>query len=343
MRYRSHLLVTVVVGLVFCLGAAAAKERSQTVAVFPFKVLNKDPRAAHLGEGASEHIITHLVQSNAIDIVEEAQLDKAIRRLANAQTGVFEESNALQLGKMVNARFVIIGTVELFGYQVAINSRLLEVETGKLIIAESIHGNVDSIFELYEKLAARLKESLIHHLSMLVTSSAVAERGGNSDTVNIIELISRGEKLDPAYGGKDLKGANMAYRQAVLRDPNSAAARRRLASTFIMMERFDEAKYNLDKAIAMEPNNAWAQSRLGYCLHRLGQESDALVAYSKSLEINPNDVEARAWYASSLLKLGNYDDARANFAEVLKRDPKNTVAQRGMRFIDQAVTQANKK
>ena len=50
---------------------AAQAKPDQTVAVFPFKVLNKDPRAMHLGEGASEHIITHLVQSKTIEVVED--------------------------------------------------------------------------------------------------------------------------------------------------------------------------------------------------------------------------------------------------------------------------------
>jgi TolB-like protein len=329
---------------VLVLGTSAqardVKDSRQTVAVFPFKVLNKDPRAAHLGEGASEHIITHLVQSGAVEIVEEAQLDKAIKRLAKGQTGIFEEKNALELGRMVNARYVIVGTVQLFGYQVAINSRLLEVETSKLVIAESIHGKYTDIFALYEKLANRLKDSLINHLSMLVTSSAVAARGGDTNAVNIVELLAKAEKLDPAYGGKDLKGANMIYRQAVLRDPESAQARRRLAGTFLAMERYDEAKYNLEKAVEVEPNHAWAQAYLGYCMHKQEDEGSALVHYSKALEQNPNDTQTRAWMAGSLLKLGRADEAREQFKLVLAREPGNEVAKRGLRIADQALSQA---
>lgn len=340
MKTARFFAVACVIGLASHASAAAARDSRQTVAVFPFKVLNKDPRAAHLGEGASEHIITHLVQSGAVEIVEEAQLDKAIKRMAKGQTGFFEEKNALELGRMVNARYVIVGTVQLFGYQVAINSRLLEVETSKLVIAESIHGKYTDIFALYEKLATRLKDSLINHLSMMVTSSAVAERGGNTDAVNIVELLAKAEKLDPAYGGKDLKGANMIYRQAVLRDPESAQARRRLAGTFIAMERYDEAKYNLEKAVEVEPNHAWAQAYLGYCLHKQEDEATALVHYSKALDQNPNDTQTRAWMAGSLLKLGRPEEAREQFKLVLAKDPKNEVAQRGLRIADQAAAQA---
>ncbi|MFH1809107.1 MAG: FlgO family outer membrane protein [Pseudomonadota bacterium] len=342
MKTQGFLGLGLILGLAWSSDASAAASQRQPVAVFPFKVLNKDPRAAHLGEGASEHIITHLVQSGAVEIVEEAQLDKAIKRLAKGQTGFFEEKNALELGRMVNARYVIVGTVQLFGYQVAINSRLLEVETSKLVIAESIHGKYTDIFTLYEKLATRLKDSLINHLSMLVTSSAVAARGGDTNAVNIVELLAKGEKLDPAYGGKDLKGANMIYRQAVLRDPDSAAARRRLAGTFLSMERYDEAKFNLEKAVEVEPKHAWAQAYLGYCLHKQDDEAGALVHYSKALETNPNDMQTRAWMAGSLLKLGRAEEAREEFKLVLARDPSNDVARRGLRIAEQSMSQARK-
>ena len=339
-RSWNFLFLSLFMMLPLRLGADEVK--AQNVAVFPFKVLNKDPRAAHLGEGASEHIITHLVQSNAVEIVEEAQLGKAMKRLARGQTGLFDERRALKLGRMVDARYVIIGTVQLFGYQVAINARLLEVETGKLIIAESIHGKYTEIFSLYEKLAKRLKDSLINHLSLLVTSSQVAKRGGDTDAINTLELIARGEKLDPTYGGKDVKGANMAYRQAVLRDPENAAARRRLAGTFIQLKRFEEARFNLEKAIEVEPDHPWAQGHLGYCLHKLGDEADALVHYSKALELQPGDVQTRAWLAGSLLKLGNADEAREHFKEVLRLDPNHEIAKRGMRHADQALRRADK-
>ena len=134
----------------------------------------------------------------------------------------------------------------------------------------------------------------------------------------------------------------MAYRQAVLRDPSNAAARRRLAGTFIALERYDEARYNLDKALQSEPGHGWAQAHMGYCLHKLGEENKALVHYQRAVEIAPQDTKYKTWLAASLLKLGNAGEAQRHFKEVLAKEPGNKTARRGLRFAEQTLRQARK-
>ena len=130
-----------VVALVLALPVAAQKTadknkgRAPVVAIFPFKVLNQDPKLVHLGEGAAEAVINKVVNDKALRIVEESQLDKAVNTLARNQNGMFEEESYLEIGKMVDARFIVIGSVQVVENQVAVTARLLEVETRQLLTA----------------------------------------------------------------------------------------------------------------------------------------------------------------------------------------------------------------
>src|SRR5687768_10105762 len=94
-------------------------QREPVVAIFPFKVLNPEPKFQHFGEGASEAIINIVVRDKSLKIVEESQLDKAIGSMARNQTGLFEEDSALAVGQMVDARYIIIGSVDVLADQIA--------------------------------------------------------------------------------------------------------------------------------------------------------------------------------------------------------------------------------
>ena len=345
---------------------AQAKEK-RTLAVFPFKVLNKDPRAMHLGEGASEHIITHLVQSKTIEVVEESQLDKALKQVAKGQSGMFEESSAIELGRMVNAKYIIIGTVQLFGFEASLNARLLDVTTAKLVMATSVQGKWQNIFDLYERLAVKVTNSLRQELGYKMISDAtpapaqapkvqdkaapaqvtqkaapkVAPKIKNGD-VSEPSLVEQGEKFDPAFGGHNLIKATKLYRRAVLSNAQDPHARRRLASTLMAMQRWDEARYNLQKSLALDPQNAWAEQQLGYCLHKLDREAEAVDHYKKVLVMKPHDPKTLSWLGGAYLSLGKNAKAKKVFRAVLKKDPKNQLAKRGLRVAQQRIKSAKK-
>ena len=113
-KFSSYIFLAAVAGVCLLPTVGHAKKvRETVVAVFPFKVLNPATELKHLGEGASEAVINHIVREGAVKVVEESQLGKAIDVLARNQTGLFTEDSALQVGKMVDARFVVIGSVDV--------------------------------------------------------------------------------------------------------------------------------------------------------------------------------------------------------------------------------------
>lgn len=352
------LAVTALAVLVPAAPAAAARvdrekeKKSPVVAVFPFKVLNKDEQLAHLGEGAADAIINKIVNDKSLRIVEESQLDKAVNAIARNQTGLFEEDSYLAVGLMVDARFIVIGSVQVVADQVAVNARLLEVETRQLLASSRSAKPMAAIFDAYEEVGAQILSKMTFHLSQRITS------GETADAIAVKLLIEEAKTFDPQFppsrdpkGGavpKDLARALALYNKAVLRDPKNPVAQLALGDAEGRMsgelasldvnrskQLLASAREHLRRSIEIDGNNAWAWTHLGRAEGRLNNHAQARLAFERALAIESGFVSARYGLAVALFNAGELDAAREN--AVMARDGGEARAQDLLRNIDQAI------
>ncbi len=108
-----------------------------SIAVVRFKTLNTKAQDIALGDLISETFTTALVNSKAYKIIERAQLDKVIKELEMSQTGFIDTTDAVAIGKMVNADAIITGSVALLAGQLQLNARIIEIESAYVISAET--------------------------------------------------------------------------------------------------------------------------------------------------------------------------------------------------------------
>lgn len=323
---RVCLSFVVVSSLLVAASAVAGKEKkAPVVAVLPFKVLNKEANLVHYGEGASDSIINKIVNDKALKVVEESQLDKAINALARNQTGLFEEDSALAIGQMVDARYIVIGSVQLVGDdksgQIKVNARVLEVETRQLLVSESVFGPIAAAFQQYEEIGARLVTKMTNHL-------AQRSDGASADTVAVAQLIDEGKAFDPAFPsmngvGKDLTKALQSYNKAVLRDPKSARAYLALGHGELRLSddqvRIDPtrsrqtlllAREHLGRSSQLDGANAFTWTQLGRTEGKLANHTGARDAFERALAIDSQFAAARFGLAVALLSTGDLDAAR---------------------------------
>jgi TolB-like protein len=337
LRFSLSSVVALVVAGAWSAALAAApgspgrdKPRGPVVAVLPFKVLNKDAALQHYGEGASDAVINKIVNDRALKVVEESQLDKAVSALARNQTGLFEEDSALAIGQMVDARYIVIGSVQLVGDektgQIKVNARVLEVETRTLLVSESVFGPTVAAFQQYDEIGARLVTKMTSHLAQRTD-------GASADAVAVATLIDEGKAYDPAFPPaagvtKSLDSAMAIYAKAVLRDPRNAkaqlalghaqlrAAEERQASDAIKARQLLLlAKESLKNANSLDANNPFAWTQLGRAHGRLENHDDAALAFQRALAVDANFVAARYGLAVALFFQGKLDEARDEAAQ----------------------------
>ncbi len=111
--------------------------KKATIAVIQFKTLNREAQEINLGDLISESFTTELVNSRAFKIIERAQLDKVVKEIELSQTGFIDTSQAVEIGKMLNADAIITGSVALLAGRLQLNARIIDIESAYVLSAES--------------------------------------------------------------------------------------------------------------------------------------------------------------------------------------------------------------
>jgi len=117
------------------------------------------PDAAR-GQQIADVFLTDLARTNKLHLVERAQMDKAIKELALAQTGLVDAGSAARVGKLVGAQKLVVGSMVVQGTQVILTARLVDVATGRVEAGENIQGSADELFLLIHQLANRFHRRL---------------------------------------------------------------------------------------------------------------------------------------------------------------------------------------
>jgi tetratricopeptide (TPR) repeat protein len=119
----------------------------------------------------------------------------------------------------------------------------------------------------------------------------------------------------------DLSGAINAYRQALLFDPLSSRAQRRLGATLGSAGQEDEALAVLQKAIEHEPDNALLWYERALIESRAGKREQAVEGLRKALQLKPDFADAQNNLGTDLAQMGDQQGAETAFRAALTTNP----------------------
>lgn len=126
------------------------------VVVFSFEVKSASLPAS-LGDDVAQSLTEALLKGKQMRPVERQELVKILQEQEFSQSGLVAESDALRIGKIAGAKFILLGSVSAVGDQVRINARMLDVETSEITLADSVYGPMKNIFTLEEQLARKIE------------------------------------------------------------------------------------------------------------------------------------------------------------------------------------------
>lgn len=108
-------------------GVIASSQATPSVAVLDFESIGSEP---YLGKAVAEIMRTELVGTHNFRIVERAQIEKTLEEQKLQMTGLIDNRSAVEVGKLVGADFIVVGSVVKIGNAYTINSRMIDVKTG---------------------------------------------------------------------------------------------------------------------------------------------------------------------------------------------------------------------
>lgn len=133
----------------------AAAQQTPTIAVFDFNAfsLNMSEDAGAIGRGLATMIATELASRPQVQVVDRQEIDRLVESRQVALSGRMDDGQAVQLGQLLGAQYVVVGNVALQRDQARIDLRLLNVESGAVEKADRRQGSRDDFLSMVEDIA----------------------------------------------------------------------------------------------------------------------------------------------------------------------------------------------
>lgn len=109
-----------------------------TLAVLPFKALDTGAKHAEVSAALAELFSTQLSSKGRIISVERGRMEGVVEELGRASKGEVSAKGAAQAGKLLGARYVLLGSVTTMGSTLQVTVRLVASETGEVIKGETM-------------------------------------------------------------------------------------------------------------------------------------------------------------------------------------------------------------
>ena len=201
-------LVLILIGNVHAETAAPT-----TLAILPFEnnSITDPDKYAPLGKGLAAMLITDLKKTGtSLKLIERSKIQAIIKEIALGQTGSVDQSTAMKAGKILGAQSIAFGSFMVLGKDVRIDTRIVNVETSELIMAEAISGNANNFIKLERELARKIADSLKvalkpptgkskGNINAAIYFSQGLDALDRGDTAAAKRLFDKCLKLDSAY------------------------------------------------------------------------------------------------------------------------------------------------
>ncbi len=249
------------------LGAVAEKK---SVAVLYFENLSGVEEDKYFRDGMNEDITTELLKINGLRVFPRATVltfrDKPV--------------TAPEVGRQLNAGFVLGGSLRRAGSRLRITAQLVDTRTDFPVWSERYDRELKDIFEVQDEIAQKIAQSLRITLSPQ-EQKAIAQKP--TENAQAYDCYLRGRSYMRRVTRTDLQFALQLYEQAVALDSRFALAHAGLAYVCGLFYEWHER------------DDRWIQKGLAACEHALSLEPklpEALTARARIFWAQKNYDEA---------------------------------------------------
>ncbi len=302
----------------------SAKRRQPSIAVLPFTNLSADPEQEYFCDGMAEEII------NALTHVEDLRV--VARTSAFSFRG--KEIDIREIGRKLNVKTLLEGSVRKAGNRVRISAQLVNVADGYHLWSEKYDRNIgegccpEDIFAIQDEISLAIVEKLKVKLLGVEKAKIVKRFTDDQEAYN---LYLRGRYFWSKRTEEDIERAIQYFRQAIEKDPDYALAYAGMADSHILLaeysllppkDAFPRAKAAVMKALEIEETLAEAHTSLAFIKTLsdwdwMGAEKE----FKQAIEFNPGYATAHQWYAEHLTMTGQYAEAIAEIKRAQELDP----------------------
>ncbi len=289
---------------------------SKSIAVLPFKNISPDKENEYFSDGITEEII------NALANIAE------LRVIARTSAFMFKGKSydVREIGKKLNVVVVLEGSVRKVGEKLRITAQLIDAANGYHLWSDRYDGTLNDIFDLQERLA----RSIVDSLSVRLTSgesSRLAERPIDDPRVYEIYLRARQEAWSLTAEGLTHAISLVNQARSIVGSPAFFDAAlglfHCLAFDFGISHNDQTLKLAEDlagSALTENPELSLALYAYGWVRYKRGDFKDGMKFFRRAADIDRNS-DALTMLGFGLAEGGRMDIARQYADEAIARDP----------------------
>jgi TolB-like protein/class 3 adenylate cyclase/Tfp pilus assembly protein PilF len=304
-----------------------------SLVVLPFANIGGDPEQEHFVDGVTESLTTDLSRIRGSFVIG--------RNTAFTYKG--KAVDLKEIGRELNVRYVLEGSVQRGGNRMRVNVQLIDAESGNHLWAERFDKPLADLFDMQDEIASRLANALDAQLI-----SAEARRAEQATTPDSMDLYFQGLAwLNKSRTTPDnLAQARGFFDRALAADPDNIDALVRSAYTDVLagtysfaedpMTAFAAAEGKLTKALSSVPDHAVGHMWLGFLEITTKRAAEGIAECEYALALDRNLALAHAYIGLGKTYIGRPEETEAHVREALRLSPRDTTAYAWMLFAGMA-------
>lgn len=258
--------------------------QENSVAVLPFKNLNRNKEGDFFSDGMMEDILMQLSKLKDLKVISRT----------SAMQYKNTDKKVPQIARELGVSHVLEGSVRTHGEQARITVTLIDALKDIQIWAETYDRSMEDLFEVQSEVSHSIVKAMQVNISQKESRSLAAK---GTHKLKAYELYLKGKHAADDRSHKGLKKSVEQLQAAVEEDSSFADAYAQLAYSKLLQARYEfedpdlsdlEAEKFAHKAIENDPENVLAHSVLGGIALSQGDFEKTEELMEKSLELGPN-------------------------------------------------------
>jgi len=299
-----------------------------SMVVLPFANMSADPEQDYFVDGVTESLTTDLSRISGSFVIG--------RHTAFTYRG--KAADLKKIGRELNVRYVLEGSVQRGGNRLRVNAQLVDAETGNHLWAERFEKPVADLFDMQDEIVSRLANTLNAELI-----EVEARRAGLSTHPDAMDLYFQGWACaNNGTTAEYMTQAQAFFDRALALDPDniealvgSARVEAAIGANLIT----DDWKAHLaaaeaasTRALSLAPNHARAHSVLGL-VQSFTNPVLGIAECERALALDHNLADAHAFIGLAKFFLGRSEETETHIREALRLSPRDTNAYRWFMFV----------
>ncbi len=302
---------------------APSSPGEKSIVVLPFENISPDKDNEYFSDGLTEEVIADLSNIHSLRVISRS----------SAMTLKGTRKTVRTIGKELNVRYVLEGSVRKSGSQLRITAQLIDAASDAHLWAEKYSGTVEDIFEIQEKVSHSIAEAL----KLKLTSEEKAKLAQHPITnVQAYDCYLRARYAIHSWKEEELEQAlellNRALEQ-VGENPLLYASQgyvyfQLVNAGYRQEEYIAKAEESAKKALALDPHSVHAHRLRGVIDSSFrGDQRSGYRHLKQVLAEDPFDAESLYWLAITYANYGKIEESRNFVDRFLRIDPLNVVGQ----------------